>query len=297
MPIPSPKTVRFLAIMALGICAILLVHTSHRRLEANRSGIERPDESRRIYLPAATSLRLLSLGQEVTLADAYWLRFVQYIGAPENLAAGVPQGLELAELITDLDPFYGYAYQSAGIVLAVVGSLDDSDTILEKGMQNVPGRWQLPFYLAFNQWYGRGDLPRGAALLQRAASLPGAPRFLDLLIARLASVSGQEDAARQHFEEMLRSTEEPAVRAHIEERLADLQIEADLRWLDEEIARERMETGLPPRRLDDRVGRSMVALPVSPTGDVYPYDPLRGRIDLPDRKRLGRPVPSASHPD
>jgi len=99
------------------------------------------------WLPEGKLLRVSAFGERLALADLYWLRLVQYVG--ETVIARVQRWdalYPLADLVTDLDPRYGYAYQVAGSNLAgVAGLYDQADAILQKGMRNVPGRWSLPW--------------------------------------------------------------------------------------------------------------------------------------------------------
>ncbi len=266
---------------------------SAQRILVARQADAGTDGGYRLFLPDGPSVRLLALGQQVTLADAYWLRFVQYIGSPEAMRDGLPQAFELADLITDVDPLYGYAYQAAGVALNSAKRLDESDAILAKGMHNVGDRWQLPFYLAFNHWYERNDLATGASYLQRAAAVPGAPNLVREMVARLSSAAGQADAAVAYFENLLLSTDEPGLRERLEERLLELRIERDLVRLEDLIAQYKAQFGAPPPDLDELVGRGLVAVPVSPSGSPYRYDPSTGQIEPPEGKRLSRPVRTA----
>ena len=88
--------------------------------------------------PLGAALALASPGIRLSIADFYWLETVQYVGEPRGRERGFEKLLPLADLVTDLDPGHGYAYQTAGIVLSAEGRVDESDVILRKGMQ--PGR-------------------------------------------------------------------------------------------------------------------------------------------------------------
>src|SRR5690606_31785146 len=126
-----------------------------------------------LLLPDADVVRWLSLGQRTTAADLYFLRLVQYVGNAVAAEAGWPQLLALGELITDLDPEFGYAYEATGILLSSRNRPEESNRILKKGFDAVPLRWQLPFFASYNHWYLLDDLEGGAELLLRAARIPG----------------------------------------------------------------------------------------------------------------------------
>ena len=109
------------------------------------------------------------------VSDLYWLATVQYIGDPMADKRGWEKLYPLADLVTDLDPRHGYAYQTAGIVLSAAGRFDESDRILVKGMERGPPYWTFPFYLSFNAWFYRGDYAEGARWAEPRGE-PPAPR-------------------------------------------------------------------------------------------------------------------------
>ena len=86
-------------------------------------------------------MRWFSLGHALTASHLYWLRAVQYIGEPRAEERGWATLFPVVDLVTDLDPGHGYAYQVAGVVLSSAGRIDESNAILEKGTRNVPSRW------------------------------------------------------------------------------------------------------------------------------------------------------------
>lgn len=278
------------------LCVSAVAHVSHLSLVRNFRTSDRPEDPIRIYTPEGKSLRMLSFGQSTTLADLYWLRFVQYVGTPELQMAGIPQAFDLANLITDLDPDYGYAYQAAGVVLNSARRIDESSRILRKGMENVPGRWQLPFHLSFNYWYEQNDIGEGARLLTHAAALPNAPRYLPGLVSRLYSAAGRTDAAKAFLEHMLRDSSDPAAREQIQQRLLALHIETDLVTLERAVGAYRNANGRFPDDLQALVGPTLFAVPVAPDGSHYRYDPSTGEVLPPEGKRLGRPVETAVKP-
>ncbi len=83
-------------------------------------------------VPSGRAARIVALGNRTFLSDMYWLATVQYVGEARADERGWEKLLPLADLVTDLDPRHGYAYQTAGIVLSAVGRLDESDRILLK---------------------------------------------------------------------------------------------------------------------------------------------------------------------
>lgn len=245
-----------------------------------------------LLLPDATAVRWGALGQRTTAADLYFLRLVQYVGTPSAEAAGWPQLLPLAELITDLDPEFGYAYETAGVLLSSKHRPDESDRILEKGMAAVPGRWQLPFFASYNHWYLREDYEAGARLLLRAAGIPGSPAYLSKLAARLYSSAGKLNAGLAYVDTMLGQELPENLRKELAKRRLELVAEQDLQTLEAAIAAYRTREGTLPGLLAELVGTELSRVPDAPDGSVYSYDPITGEVGsllLPKRLRYTRP--------
>lgn len=226
------------------------------------------------YVPRGDALRLLSPSIQLTIANAYWLSTVQYIGEPRRAQRGFGKLFPLADLVTDLDPLHGYAYQTAGVVLSSEGRLDESDRILKKGME--PGRpnwWTFPFYIAFNHFFYRGDYAEAARWAEFAAKTPGASTNVSHLAMALKVKSGSPDDAIRFLEEMRRTAhdEQSAERLDEQYRLALLQ--RDFRLLDDAVARFREARARPPARLEELVSAGLLAeLPREPFGGRYYLD-------------------------
>lgn len=281
-----------------GLCVLVVAaHLFHlaATLDLRRGSGEVPH----VWTSDGAAMRRFTLGQHTTAADLSWLKMVQYIGTTDVANAQWPQLLELLQEVTDLDPAYGYAYEVGGVLLSMTGRIDESDEILSKGMEYVPHRWQLPFYAAFNHWYERGDLMKGAELLVRAAAIEGSPDYVTNLAARLWSGADQIDVAI----ELLSATLEGGVPKEAEEemlrKLNELIVERDLRWLEGQLAQYLEQNGSYPPMLGSLLMIGQVdRLPVAPDGSLYDYDPSTGEVSsvmLPKRlnydARLGAAQP------
>jgi hypothetical protein len=251
-----------------------------------------------VYVPNGASLRRFAGGQDTTLADLLFLRLVQYIGTPTAAASGLPQLLELGEAVTDLDPLFGYAYEVTGIVLTdPAGRYEESNKILEKGIQAVPNRWQLPFFAAFNRWYGLNDYAGAAELLIQTASLPGSPSYISTLASRLFAESQDFEAGLAMIDAMLGQPLPERVRRDLETRRHELLVEKELRRIDAATNRFLIRNGRRPASLEELRRVEKLSLPPFPVE----YDPQGGQATsplLPKRVRLGRPssdLPPSNH--
>lgn len=259
--------------LPLALAAMLLLPLTHlaSRL-AEDLGVSRPYEVR--FLPDGRALRFLPPAIKLSLANAYWLATVQYVG-DQQLAGGTYDRLyPLVDLVTDLDPPHGYAYQTAGINLSAAGRLDESDRILKKGMDTGPNWWSYPFYLAFNDYFYRGDYPSAARWARLAARTPGASTNISHLALALEVKSGDPLAGAALVEELLKTTTDPNIQERLEEqrRLAHLQVA--FAQLDAAVARFRHTRGHFPLRAEELVeGGLLPALPEEPFGGRFEVQP------------------------
>jgi tetratricopeptide (TPR) repeat protein len=236
-------------------------------------GLERPFDVD--VVPKSATFALLSAPLRLSVANLYWLLTVQYIGEGRRAQRGFEKLFPLVDLVTDLDPGHGYAYQTGGIVLSANGRLEESDKILEKGME--PGRpnwWSYGYYRAFNDYFYRGDYDSGAAWAERAARTPGASTNISHLAMALQVKRGDPENAVRFIEAMLADAKDDTTRATLEEqrRLALLQLE--FARLDPLVARYRERHGRAPARIEALVEDGLLEkLPSDPWGGRYLIGP------------------------
>jgi tetratricopeptide (TPR) repeat protein len=240
-------------------------------------GVDRPYDVR--YIPEGRALRFLSPGLKLSIADAYWLATVQYLGDQHLSKGGFNRLFPLVELVTDLDPGHGYAYQTAGIVLSSVGRLDESNRILEKGMEKGPPYWTFPYYVAFNYWFYRGDYATAARYAERAAQTPGASPNISHLAVSLASKGGTPELALEMLEELGRTVKDEATAARLDEQRKLALLERDCQALERAAARFERERGRRIWSLSELVTHGYVpAIPQDPFGGEYQWDGAEGKV-------------------
>lgn len=238
------------------------------------------DELPVYFLPEGDQVRPFTMGQATTVSDFYWLREIQYLGTPAARDAKYPQLLALGELVTDLDPRHGYAYQVTGLMLAESRRFEESNRIFEKGRRNVPQRWELPFFQAFNEYYELHDYARGAELLAEAARLPDAPWYVPRLASKLYAAASEVETALGFVENMISVPDLPEeMRKDLEDQRFGLLIERDLQQLERAVSEYAGKHGANPATLGDLVGSVLAQLPVPPAGGEWLYDPHTGKVD------------------
>jgi tetratricopeptide (TPR) repeat protein len=225
------------------------------------------------HVPSGAVARWVSLGQRGLVSDLYWLAAVQYIGEPHADQRGWDKLLALVDLVTDLDPRHGYAYQTAGIVLSAAGRLDESDTILKKGVEKGPPYWTFPYYLAFNDWFYRGDLAEAARWAEIAARKPGASPNISHLAVSLASKSGTPEQAIVLLEDLRSAVHDEKTQERLNEQLKLAILERDAQRLEHAVAQLEQQRGWPVTSLDELlVARIVPALPPDPFGGRYEWN-------------------------
>jgi hypothetical protein len=268
------------ALAALALAAAGLAAAGRVALEPEASAREAVRDP--AWLPDGRVLRATAFGQRLLLADLYWLRTVQYVGETVLSKTRRWDALHpLAEIVTDLDPRFGYAYQVTGSNLAgLARRYGEADRILQKGMRNVPDRWSLPFVYAANKFLFEQDYVEAAEYARRAAAIGKRPH-LALLAANLSALADTDDeyrAAVAFLDQTLEQTEEPTLRAELEARRVRVLCFQALSRLEKALAAHRAETGRWPARLAELVPGRLAALPGDPSGGRFEYDPATGAV-------------------
>lgn len=235
------------------------------------------------WLPSGRLLRTASFGQRLVLADLYWLRTVMYVGEATLLPQRGWAALHpLGNIVTDLDPRYAYAYQVVGSNLSgLAHDVAASDRILEKGMQNVPDRWSLPFLYAFNKFFYEGDFATAAAYARRAAEVGRRPHLALLAANLFLAVDSEEHyrSALSFLELTLQQTDQPELREQLEERILKVRVYAALSTLERAVRTFQERNQRRPLSLDELVWAGFLPrLPAHPPGGTFEYDAWNGTV-------------------
>jgi hypothetical protein len=221
-------------------------------------------------VPRASAVRWLSLGHPTLAANLLWLRAVQYIGEPRADVRGWDKLFPVVDVVTDLDPRHGYAYQVAGIMLGSVGRVAESNAILEKGMRAVPERYILPYLRAFNAFYYDDDWVAAGHFAEVAARAPGAPAHVRQNVLAYYVKGRRADAAVAFLEQARDEARDDESRKAIESQLAQAILERDAVRLDEAVAEWRRRHIVGPFALEQLVREGLIR--------SIPRDPHGGRL-------------------
>ncbi len=225
------------------------------------------------FVPRAQSLRWLSLGHPLLAANLTWLRAVQYMGEPRANQRGWEKLRPLVDVVTDLDPRHGYAYQTTGNMLASAGLLADSNAVLEKGTRNVPNRYILPFHRAVNAFLYAGDYAEAGRWFEIAADTPGAPVRLREYVVAMYVKGDTAEAALSFLRRMEAEAEDDESRRAISAQIQRATLERDAARIEEAAKVYRQQLGLPPIVPEQLVLEGLLpAVPTDPFGGIYYLD-------------------------
>ena len=246
-------------------------------------------------LPPVTWLRSPELSKRVTLgfdsllADAYWIRAVQYYGdAKLSTSKKKEYGLlyPLLDITTTLDPRFNIAYRFGAILLSEgypngPGNPDQAIALLKKGIEEMPDRWQYYHDAGFVEYWWRHDYKAASEWLLKAAKLPNAPRWLEPTAAGMLARGGDRDSARALWSELAATSGQDWIRSSAKKALLQLDAEAVIEQLEFLAQRFFDARGRFPASWNELVTAGLLrGIPLDPTGMPYMIDSVSGAADV-----------------
>lgn len=209
----------------------------------NLASVLQPDK----YLyPPPNYLEYFSFGFSESVADSFWLRWIQdsdtcqtYLKPVEYFhPAPVSPGnstynprykncdnswaFKMLDTVTKLAPRFKMPYLAGGISLSVLTEdYVGATQIFERGLAAYPNDWDLAYRAAYHFLFDLHDKKRAAELLLQAKA-NGAPDWVQLLASRLYSETGQIElgiSILENYKAGLKDDESVKV---IEKRIAGL---------------------------------------------------------------------------
>jgi len=201
--------------------AFALSAAAHKAVDEARAA-DRSFE--RVYIPSGEALRTTSMGYHTVLADIMWVRAV--LSFADIFSEARPEDAQwlsaMLDSVATLDPLWRTTYYHGGGMLRVVGDINGSDALFERGMEALPEEPYFPFSIAMNAYLHRKDQDRAAAYLDMAAGLPGAPAWYRSAAAGFINKTGQRQAALRYLKEQQEQSNDPAVRRSLEQKMRAL---------------------------------------------------------------------------
>ena len=263
---------RYAAISTSTVILIMGLHFLQVRLDEQRATITK--FQRFMYLPQGEHLKIAVLGYQHVVADLLWIQVVQAMGEREVTEEAGHWIYRALDVITTLDPKFVRVYEVGGIALTtLVVHIDESNRILEKGIQHNPDVWTLPYLLGFNYYFELHDDAQAADYIAKASRLAGAPEYLASFATRLYVSAREPQVAIDFLAQMYEQTSDENIKRILEQRLKEVVVERDLQLVEEAISRYRERYNRAPERLEDLVTSGLLrSLPREPFGGRYLYD-------------------------
>jgi hypothetical protein len=233
-------------------------------------------------------MRRLTLGFNALWADVYWIRAVQYFGGTrlsKDTTTNYDQLYPLLNITTTLDPRFNIAYRLGAILLAEgyrdgTGDPELALALLEKGMREMPERWQYPHDAGFVNYWWKGDATAAAEWFLKAAAIPDSPDWLRTVAASMYTRGGARESARDLWRD-LAENENEWIRGLGRRGLMQLEAETQIELLTPAIERFHGRFGRFPTDWKEVVAAGVLReRPVDPSGHVYALDPATGVIDV-----------------
>jgi hypothetical protein len=176
------------------------------------------------YMPSAEFLRAASLGHESFVADLLWFRVIQYYGEWRGGDHGIDFFENLVDTVVELDPKFEDAYRFAAQVMAEdMGAPEKAIALLERGMQENPKSWWLPFEAGFIEYTVHMDDAKAFVWFQKAAAVPGASDFARRFAAFVGGRAGHLEVSYELWKYIARTTDNDDLRQRAIEYVGELE--------------------------------------------------------------------------
>lgn len=214
------------AALLMGVVLSLFFAQAYLQKSLSRYQVDQSESF--LYLPKGDYLKPLALGYDQVLADLLWVKTVAYFGSHYMSDQKYPWLYHMLTLIIDLDPRFDFPYYFGGIVLSLEASqIEHANSILERGIQAYPEKWEYPFYIGFNHYYHEGNPETALPYLERAAVLPKAPEFITSMVGTLYTKTKGSEVALAFFREAYQNTKDENIRQKIAEKIEKLLAEGN----------------------------------------------------------------------
>jgi tetratricopeptide (TPR) repeat protein len=260
-------------------------------------------EQQILYVRSPAVAKRLALSFDALAADLYWIRAIQFYGGA-RLSDSVDKHYELLypllDLTTSLDPQFSIAYRFGAFFLSErapggAGRPDLAISLLRKGMDANPDRWEYPYDIGF-VYYRYEQYQDAADWFRRASRVPGATNWLAPLAAVTLAAGGNTQASRLLWDNLLKTTDQDWLRRTAIHRLEQLDAIDEIARLEALNAAYERRHGDPPPTWEALVADGFLPeVPKDPTGHPYVLNPWWGLVTVSNDSPLW-PLPTERAP-
>ena len=239
-----------------------------------------------VYFTNGEGVGRLALSFKSVLADAYWIRAIQYFAATRLNGRPIPRQdllYPLLDITTTLDPAFNIAYRFGAIFLAEgadrgLARPDQAVRLLDKGFAANPHRWQYLYDKAFVYYWTFRDPKQAAYWFGEAGRVPGSPEWLPGLAGYMLAQGGDRRSSRFLFQQILETAEHEYMRDTARWRLGQLDTLDVIDQVNAALDRYAQATGERARSWTPVIQRGWLrGVPLDPGGTPLALDPATGR--------------------
>jgi hypothetical protein len=235
-----------------------------------------------LYLPSASMLRLLALGNDGLMADMVYLWAIQYY----SQFARNERFLYLEkvfDLITDLDPRHFDAYRMGALIMQVEapGTLEEKKKavtrLYDKGIAAMPDSWQLAETAAWDCYLGFRDTELAVRYAEIAVRHPDAHHRIRraLGVWRDRADSWEIADSIAYWEQALAEATTPGEEYLTRSHLYDVIVARDRELLEPLLRSYRARVGVCPPTWDALVlTGQLLTVPRDYAGNPYEINPI-----------------------
>jgi tetratricopeptide (TPR) repeat protein len=153
-------------------------------------------EDNPLFVPDGKKIKNFTFGYDNLVTDLVWLKIVQYIGG-NACSSNYPLLYNYLENITDLDSKFYMPYFVAQILLPEIDQTEKAVLISQKGLENLPNKWEIPYYLGYIYYYYLEDYEQGSIMYKKASLIPGVLSSANRMAINLQSKANKHLVALQ----------------------------------------------------------------------------------------------------
>ena len=273
---------------------VLMAAAAGLQLVRERTAALSNQHEETLYLTSGKALRAITIGYAALAADVYWIRAIQHFGGKHvGRTSDFPLLYPLLDLTTTLDPRFSIAYRFGSIFLGEpspggAGRPDLAIALLQKGIREMPDKWEYVVDIGFVHYWWRHDYVEAAAWFERASHLPKAPSWLPSMAATTLARGGDRASSRRMWEALRESADNDWLRGSADRALMQLRALDEMDQLQQVV--NRMAANGGAFRITGQVAQINGRVIVDPTGVPYEVD-TAGRVHLGKQSTLA-PLPT-----
>ncbi len=237
-----------------------------------------PEETVSTLMIAPEALEIVSGEFRQVLADYLLLKACTFLGG-RNKAKGSDMKVvaTLFEQSLYLDPYFFQTCYYVQAFLTWRGAMvEEAIDLLKISKKHRYWDWQPGYYIGFDYFYFLKDNNKAAKQLMETAEIPGAPRIISSLAARMAHKSGQTELAIALLQTMYDKAKDENTRTFLQDRI---KAHTGILVLEKAVRLFWQKYGYIPGSLEDLVLKGIISeLPENPYGDRYIYEPKTRQV-------------------